>query len=289
MLFLGIDGGATAAKWSIRDAHSVIASGRSLPLDGHIYRADSKARMEAFFAEISTKVDAQKVSSIYAGLTGLAESESDRLKIREIATTFFPRAKVTLALDVELAYKAHLTPGEGILLYAGTGSIAVHLDRHGKWKRVGGWGYLLGDEGAGYWIGREGIRHTILCLESEREDQLSRAVCAALGATSWGEIRTAIYGGDRSLVASIAEIVAEESRKGDSTAGQILVGAAEHLSDLISRMDSLLGYKTSKIIFAGGIARQVPEVGHSLAKRHNQRLEIGERDIAEAASILAMQ
>jgi N-acetylglucosamine kinase-like BadF-type ATPase len=71
-------------------------------------------------------------------------------------------ARVAAVSDVELAHAAAFGGGPGILVVAGTGSIAVARDRKGRWRRAGGWGQLLGDEGSGFWIGRAALRDALL-------------------------------------------------------------------------------------------------------------------------------
>jgi hypothetical protein len=70
--------------------------------------------------------------------------------------------RVAAVSDVELAHAAAFGGGPGVLVVAGTGSIAVARDRRGRWRRAGGWGQLLGDEGSGFWIGRAALRDPIL-------------------------------------------------------------------------------------------------------------------------------
>ena len=50
---------------------------------------------------------------------------------------------------------------DGIALISGTGSVAWGRTPDGRTARAGGWGYLLGDEGSGYWVGRQAVRHAL--------------------------------------------------------------------------------------------------------------------------------
>ena len=153
---LGIDGGATATKWALRKADGTFIEGNSGPIDGHIYRSESKERLEKVLKEIKIASGSEIVTSIYAGLTGLGkEGEAE---VMQLIKKEFRQARVELALDIVLGYRANFDLGAGIFLYAGTGSIAIHISKSGEVIRSGGWGYLLGDEGAGYWIGREAIK-----------------------------------------------------------------------------------------------------------------------------------
>ena len=287
MLYLGIDAGATATKWSIHDGTQTVTSGKSFAMDGHIYRPESAKRMHEVLADIASQCDGAQVTSMYAGFTGLAESPEDRAKIESIFKGYFPHAACTLVLDIELAYRAYFKPGEGILLYEGTGSIAMHITEAGELRRAGGWGYLLGDEGGGYWIGREAMRHLSLQLEMNLRDSFTDQIFKERGISAWGDIRSIVYGAERSTVAAIAKDVASLALQGDTVALGILEGAAGHLSELITRSDTIIGQSTLPIIFTGGVASEIPVIFDQLKRIFGERISLGDADIATAASLLA--
>jgi len=287
MLYLGIDAGATATKWSIHDGAQTVISGKSFAMDGHIYRHESEKRMHEVLTDIASLCDGAAITSIYAGFTGLAQSAPDRAKIEQIFTQYFPNATCTLVLDIELAYRAYFKPGAGILLYAGTGSIAMHINQVGELLRAGGWGYLLGDEGAGYWIGREAMRHIALQLELKISDPFTELICKKLGISNWGDIRSIVYGAERSSVAAITKDVATLVLQGDIVAVGILDKASEHLSELIWRSDEIVGQAGLPIIFSGGIASEIPMIFDRLKAIFGERISMGDTDIAVAASLLA--
>jgi hypothetical protein len=68
-------------------------------------------------------------------------------------------AAISMRNDVEIAYLDSFAPGEGYLVYAGTGSIAAWIDADGQFHRAGGRGVTLDDGGGGFWIAREAMRH----------------------------------------------------------------------------------------------------------------------------------
>lgn len=287
MLYLGIDAGATATKWSIHDGTQTLIAGKYLAMDGHIYRPQSEKRMHEVLAEIASQCDTNAVTSIYAGLTGLAQSSEDQITMKKIFKEYFPSADCTLVLDIELAYRAYFEPGSGILLYAGTGSIAMHLSADGEHLRTGGWGYLLGDEGGGYWIGREALRHVALQLELQKSDPFTEYICKKFGITAWRDIRSIVYGAERSIVAGIAKDVATLAGNNDKVALGILESAADYLHGLIIRIDTLAGESALPIIFTGGIASEIPVIFGRLKAIFGARMSLGQSDIAVAASLLA--
>ena len=80
--------------------------------------------------------------------------------------------RVQVISDAQAAFLGAVGDGPGVLVLAGTGSIVVAHDGRGRWTRAGGFGPLVGDEGSGFWLGREWLRslarrgdlHTVLRL-----------------------------------------------------------------------------------------------------------------------------
>jgi len=163
----------------------------------------------------------------------------------------------------------------------------MHINQAGELLRAGGWGYLLGDEGAGYWIGREAMRHIALQLELKASDPFTELICKKLRISNWGDIRSIVYGAERSSVAAITKDVATLVLQGDIVAVGILDKASEHLSELIWRSDEIVGQAGLPIIFSGGIASEIPMIFDRLKVHFGERISMGDIDIAVAASLLA--
>src|SRR5690606_29898485 len=105
---------------------------------------------------------------------------------------------VTVLGDVVTAYLSAFEPGAGVLVYAGTGSVAVHVAGDGAIVRAGGHGYLIDDAGGGYWIGREALKRLLRAADAigaPPTGRLASAVFAALGGSDWPTVRDAVYGG----------------------------------------------------------------------------------------------
>ena len=286
MAFLGIDAGASATKWSVTDGDRTIAQGRTLPMDGHIYKDTSLSRIREVLTEIAEKTEG--IKSVYAGITGLSLAEKDYAITKSLFAEYFPSAKFTGVSDMELAYRAHLEPGEGILIYAGTGSIAVHITKSGELKRMGGWGYLLGDEGAGYWIGREAIRSCLYALEmGEPLSHFHETIFAELEAKDWVGIRNFVYSEHRSAIASLSRFVSDEANSGENAAKTILDGSAHELNSLRNRMQHLLGSYSHTIVLAGGVLTDGSYAANALMKLIGTQAVIGNADIAAKAALLA--
>lgn len=284
MAFLGIDAGASATKWAVLEGETVIASGRQSAMDAHLYREESLLRLREVIREISDASAGIRIEGILMGITGFSVEADFQSNFKEVFT-----APVTVISDVELAYRANFADTEGVLIYAGTGSVAFTQDKNGRALRIGGWGYLLGDEGAGYWIGREGVRAAMYYIDSEqlpKANSLEAQILAAISATNWAEVKSFVYGKDRNAMAALSRVVAECAESGDITAKNIIKAAARHLADLVHRTEEVTGQDDLAVKFAGGIA-QISEVANELQSLLGNRCTIATADIAKEAARLA--
>ncbi len=110
-------------------------------------------------AELFAKIGGGPVATVYAGSGGI-DTEDDAAALAALIAPHVPGARVTVVHDSRLLLAAgHASTGVAVI--AGTGSAAWGRNADGGEARAGGWGYLLGDEGSGYWLGREAVRHSL--------------------------------------------------------------------------------------------------------------------------------
>jgi N-acetylglucosamine kinase-like BadF-type ATPase len=253
-------------------------------MDGHLYRQASAERMREVLAEIAKEINDKKVSSVYMGITGVTHDGSIE---KEIHAVF--KCPSTVVSDIELAYRANFAQGDGILLYAGTGSVSYAIDEKGLIHKIGGWGYLLGDEGAGYWIGKEAIRFTLFQLESRKAitgGSLADQILKEMSAHDWDTIKEFVYSKERSAIAALSRIVDFAATAGDTDAINILNKAAGHLAELVDRIDGKLVRKSLPVKFTGGISGS-KFLYLELEKFLRMRVSISTVDIALRAAELA--
>jgi N-acetylglucosamine kinase-like BadF-type ATPase len=284
MHYLGIDAGASATQWALINEDGLVTAGVQEAMDGHLYRQTSLERMRNVLSEIAQKVEGIEVSAVYMGITGVVHDGSIEKEINAIFN-----CPSTVVSDIELAYRANFLAGEGILLYAGTGSVSYAIDENGVTHKIGGWGYLLGDEGAGYWIGKEAIRLALFQLESKKaipEGSLSHQVLNTMQAHDWETIKAFVYARDRSEIAALSRIVDSAATAGDADALNILGKAAAHLAELVDRIDKNLVRKSLPVKFTGGISGS-KSLYHELEKFLRMRVSISKVDIALRAAELA--
>lgn len=241
---LGIDAGGSSTKWAVVDAAGQwLAAGRVAPLGGHLYSADSRRKAEDVLEHLRSKVLPFAPTVALVGATGLTKGSEQAVWLYETITEVFNLERCAVIGDMDLAHRAHYGAGEGIVLYAGTGSIAYHLSETLEVKRAGGRGYLIDDAGGGYWIGQQALRFIVRQIDARfpTNDPLSSAILAQIGSSDWDQIRAYVYAGERSAVSSLAPLVGLAAQQGSAEARHILETAGRELADLAQRLKAQVG------------------------------------------------
>ena len=283
--FLGIDGGASAGKWSLIDSGGIeISCGVDAAIDGHIYKDESRRHLSDFLEKIEPNLR-DHVSGVHCGLTGIS-TNSDTRELELLISSIFTKSKVSVEQDVVLGYRSHFENKEGIFLYAGTGSVAITM-KDGKYVDVGGWGYLLGDEGGGYWIAIQGLRHLLFQFERiEKPTKLSMSISNLIDCHNWDDVREFVYSRTRSEIAKLARLVIENLDK-DEAADAIINSATQELAELVRRAISISHLPDPEIYFGGGIARSHPTIKSRVEKALNRNIKISTEDYSRAAAEIA--
>jgi glucosamine kinase len=303
-LFLGMDVGGTAARWALADAHGVVhAQGESPGWSAAAWGTASQAALEQAVRRCAQTLHAQskqgtqgtqglRAAALLAGVTGFDGPAPGLTAFVTQAFDLAP-ADVELMSDVALACSAHFAPGEGIVLIAGTGSIAAHVDAQGQLQRAGGRGVLLDDAGGGYWIAREALR-AVWRREDEapgawRDSVLAQYVFAVLGGSDWAHTRSFMASASRGEVGALAVAVAQAARAGDAPALAVLQQAGAELARLVAAMVQRVG--AQPVVVCGRAARLHPCIELCLrqALPPDVTLRMSDIDLAEAAARLAQQ
>ena len=254
-------------------------SGKAAHITGHIFEEAEWERVTSILREMKTEIGF--LDEVVIGVTGLDGSDGISKSLKEILKSIFQTENVTLMNDMELAFSAFFAPGEGVLVYAGTGSVAASIDKNGSFQRSGGWGYLIADEGGGFWIGQQALRYVTNQLNSgelDWSDPLITLTMAKANAKDWDGLRKFVYSGSRQAVASIAPEVAVAKLRGSKTAEQILREAGSHLAALALTLQKRLG--SSKFIAMGGVFKIDAVVFESLAKELHDEIQLVDSDIS---------
>ena len=138
-----------------------------------------------------------------------------------------------VATDIEIALAAAFDEGPGIVVSAGTGSVAVGRDQSGKQHRIGGYGWQMGDEGSGYAIGRAALGAVSRAVDGRSpRTALSDRVLAASHSENFDALVRWAAGASPAEVAALAPHVLDVAAHGDPLAQGIADYAARELTQL---------------------------------------------------------
>ncbi|MEF2277320.1 BadF/BadG/BcrA/BcrD ATPase family protein [Deinococcus sp. YIM 134068] len=285
-LTLGLDAGGSGTKWTLARRGVPVARGVVPPLTAALLGTGAGQQT------LQTLADAlpERPAAIHAGLPGLsAGSAAAHTAQNALAEALnLSPDRVSVEGDLDLAYRAHLTPGAGILLYAGTGSIAYHVTRAGEVVRAGGRGYRLGDDGGGFSLGRAALRWLTDRLDEGEvpASPLAAEISDVTGWLDWDTLRAFTYGmPGAAAIASLAPAVGRAADGGDRVALALLDEAARALADLARRVRGRVG--PLPVTATGGALRVSPHFPALLA-RHLPGVTVRHRDHSEAAARVAL-
>jgi N-acetylglucosamine kinase-like BadF-type ATPase len=235
-LWLGIDGGGTKTTAVIvGEDCAELGSGGGGPCN--------IASCEASVLETSvrTAVDEAKRAAgsgdgctfrhICAGVAGYTAEDRREPFVQMLAAILgADPADITLEPDYRIAYWGAAEGEDGIVAIAGTGAIVYGCTSAGLSHREDGRGFLLGDRGSGFDLGRRALRHTLARLEKGHADRLTDAIVAQTGANTPNRIIQWLYGGFRpARVAALAPAVGKLADDGDEAAVDLVVEMAHLL------------------------------------------------------------
>ncbi|MDZ4745450.1 MAG: BadF/BadG/BcrA/BcrD ATPase family protein [bacterium] len=164
---------------------------------------------------------------------------------------------MTVISDVELVHLASLGTAPGIVLIAGTGSIAVARTGDGRLIRSGGWGPRIDDEGGGFWMGREALRATTRMIDKRgAETLLLRPVAAYLRCDpdDKSKLESSLRSASIDNVARLARAVLTYAEEGDAVAQSIAQHGAAALHAIIR---PLLQNQQMRLVLHGSLFSSV--------------------------------
>jgi N-acetylglucosamine kinase-like BadF-type ATPase len=157
-IFLGIDGGGSKTSCAIGDEASLLGSGTAGGSNViRVGEEQARAALSAAIRQACTvaNIAPAQVQRTCVGVAGAARPEVSEIVRRLIAETI--PGEIEVVGDMVIALEAAFGGGPGVVVIAGTGSIAYGRNSAGQTARAGGWGFAISDEGSGHWIGRSAI------------------------------------------------------------------------------------------------------------------------------------
>jgi N-acetylglucosamine kinase-like BadF-type ATPase len=162
-IYLGIDGGGSKTSCLIGDEISVLGAGRGGA--SNVVRVGEAQARESLATAIRqacrvANLEPSQINSVCVGLAGAARREISELVrgiVSEIISGEIKPAEIKVVGDMVIALEAAFGSRPGVIVIAGTGSIAYGRNAEGQTARAGGWGFAISDEGSGHWIGRTAV------------------------------------------------------------------------------------------------------------------------------------
>ncbi len=257
-----MDGGQSHTRAVVGDASgAVIGGGTAGPANctgeegsgEKLQRAVSNAVGEALDRTGRKLADTRFAAACF-GLSGGPASK------RAVIASVISAQRLEIVGDAEIALLGGLGGEPGIVVIAGTGSMAFGKNAAGKTSRAGGWGYVFGDEGGAFGIVRQALRAALRQGEGwGPETALTDVLLKECEARNVNELMHRFYTKEltRDRIASLAPLVDHAASEGDGVAAEILRGAVECLQELaIAVRKKLYDIKEAvPIVPVGGVFR----------------------------------
>jgi N-acetylglucosamine kinase-like BadF-type ATPase len=265
-LVLGLDIGATSTRALLASwTGEPLGSGRGGGGNPNAHRADKAAT--AVLAAVRQALGGADPALVRAGVLGLAGVH--RLTTDPHARSAFDsawheaglRCPYTLVSDDLVAYAAGTASPTGTVLIAGTGAIASAVRDHQQDRAADGHGWLLGDLGSGYWLGREAVRTALSDLDRHAPpgplsalvltEVLGSAEVAPKPRKTAADLVQTLNAGPPIALAAFAPLVLRAYAAGDPAAQDVVRRAAGHLTETVHTVRAP-GARTP-IVLAGGL------------------------------------
>lgn len=260
--YVGIDGGGSKTRFlSIDEDGRMVAEHLS---GGTYYRqlgADAVIATLKCGIQAVTGGVADKVAAISFGMPGYGETPDEDESFVALLGECFSPVPVYVANDVAMAFHGAFAGGPGILLVAGTGSMAWGRDLLNREYRCGGWSHLFGDEGSGFWIGR-------CALELFSKESDGRLPKTALYTLLREHLKIPLTADDVSIIqkaeslfanraemASLHRVLQKAAEQGDEIARAVYTEASNELASIIQAIYSKMFFagKNVPVSYVGGL------------------------------------
>jgi glucosamine kinase len=279
--YIGIDGGGTKTTCAVGDDVTLLASATAGP--SNIVRVGDAQTRESLHRCIreacaAAGITLQQVSRTCLGGSGAGHPELARV-VREIVAELLS-TPIDVVGDMQIALEAAFDTGKGVIVIAGTGSIAYGRDRQGRTLRAGGWGFAIGDEGSAHWVGRSAIQS--LLRASDRRDgvadsPLAKALFKRWNVNSFADLARAANSVPPPDFAALFPALLSSR---DDLATEVLRNAGRELAELASAVLERLFAQQETLIpvaMTGGVFRHsevVRQTFYNELRKLDSRAEI---------------
>ena len=261
--YLGIDGGGTKTHAVITDSECRVLgegySGAANPLRIGLEEALSHIEQAVADACAQAGIEIGDIDSGCAAIAGINHPIHYHT-MKDALDEALSVGGLELVTDARAALEGALDGKPGVVVIAGTGSIAIGVNADGQQARAGGFGPTLSDEGSGYYIAQRALKAVVSSFDGRSPGTtLAERICRRLGVSDPSDLPGVIYNSDSEPVdiAPLAELVDEAAREGDEVARQILSAAGRELGRLAASVIDKLDLHSSafRVACVGSVFR----------------------------------
>jgi N-acetylglucosamine kinase-like BadF-type ATPase len=273
--FLGIDGGGThTTAWIADHEGKVLARGQGGPSNPHKVGLPSAQReiRRAYLAAVKSlkaSLDSSRAPLLEA--VGAGISGSDRPSLHDPLLGWMrrhiPAAHHLLTSDAAIALAAALGDSAGIVVIAGTGSIAFARDDRGRLLRAGGWGVQFDDLGSGFDLGRKAVTAALQAFDGRGpRTRLLNRICRTLDLADITAVVSKQL--EPQQIAALFPLVTEAAERGDSVARHLCYKAARDLAELPLALLKRAGWvrRNVPVFCTGGVFVTSPLILRALTR-----------------------
>jgi N-acetylglucosamine kinase-like BadF-type ATPase len=274
-LVVGVDAGGSRTTAVAADGDAVLATFHGDAANVRVAGIDSAASTIA--RSVANVLSGRAADAVVVGAAGAGRPDIARALEDELVRQLVG-ARVSVVDDAAIALRAAVPDGDGIVLIAGTGSIA-YAEVAGVAHRAGGYGYLLGDEGSGFAIGAAAVKLLLRSYDGRTpRDPMLEALESQLDARNAQDVLAAVYERPNSVaaLAALAPIVLEHASGGERSATKIVQVAALELSDLVKALvrNANVADREMALVLTGGLLRANSMLSFLLETRISHELPL---------------
>lgn len=259
-LFLGFDGGRSGTRCVvINERGEIIGQGEAGKTD-FVLAPGGKNKLKVTLTSALQQAlpnHSWRFRSAFLGLSGVIKGGALEAAVRSVCEDIFMADHLEIDTDAFVALAGALKLQPGIVLIAGSGSIALGINHKGETARSGGWGYLFGDEGGGFGIARDGLKLALQSMDIGKPSRLAELYRDFFGGTQPGQLARDFYAGkiERDTFATITPQIAALAKSGDPDASGLFERSGKALGLNVAAVAEKLDWPSDVIHWApvGGV------------------------------------
>jgi len=278
--YVGLDCGGTKTECWIGDDTRVLAKGVTGTCKlMRVGEAKATERLRGVLREAlaAASVRGDAIAATCMGIAGYTIAEVREWAARVLAEE--TSGRVELCGDEEIALDANFRGGAGILLIGGTGSAVIGRCADGTRYSAGGWGPAIGDDGSGFWIGREAVRQALRAHDMGRASSLIAAVQKAWSVPDVAALVGFANERPGPDFAALTPVVAQCAAEGDGVALAVLEQAGDELAQQVQTAWSAMerhGEQSARVAYTGSVIEKVAIVRERVARSLPPELQLNE-------------